>query len=70
MERRGGPAAVALVAGADVDEDVFIMDVEAEALQLVEAAAGADFGSGGDEQLGLRRGTACPNGLRSLIVHP
>ena len=56
-QRRRGAVAIALVAGADVGEDVVEMDVEAHAPQFVEAAAGAHLGAGGDEQfrVGLGR---------------
>src|SRR3546814_11380867 len=47
------PIYVAFVAGLDVYQDVLIVDPGAAGVQLLEAAAGADFRPGRDEQLGL-----------------
>src|SRR3546814_337531 len=53
LQGRGGAAHVAFVAGLDVYQDVLIVDPGAAGVQLLEAAAGADFRPGSDEQLGL-----------------
>jgi hypothetical protein len=47
----GASARVALVAGLNVGEDVIEMDVDAARSKFVKATSGADFWSGGNEQL-------------------
>src|SRR3546814_6582274 len=53
LQGRGGAAHVAFVAGLDVYQDVLIVDPGAAGVQLLEAAAGAAFRPGRDEQLHL-----------------
>src|SRR3546814_20897145 len=75
------PIYVAFVAGLDVYQDVLIVDPGAAGVQLLEAAAGAAFRPGSDEQLGLgvggddgadvpavEHGAAVPSGENALAL--
>src|SRR3546814_11655080 len=75
------PIYVAFVAGLDVYQDVLIVDPGAAGVQLLEAAAGAAFRPGSDEQLGLgvggddgadvaavEHGAAVPSGETALAL--